>query len=91
MNGHSGGVHIGYECKLCGIRIGTYVQVGGKEPTCPRCKRLMRPIEEADAPEMVANFICPVCHSAFGAIVSLTISPPVLYHILAPTLVQIKF
>ena len=64
-------VRFGYQCLRCGTVIGVQVQMGQGEPTCPTCGGPMTPATGPKAPESLANYVCPNCHSAFGLAVSL--------------------
>jgi hypothetical protein len=68
-----GGVFVGYECKPCGIRVGTMATANiGDGSLAPRCEKghMMTPVEGPDAPELLANVYCRKCNSMFGAISS---------------------
>ena len=60
-------VSFGWRCPRCGTTIG--VRVGGGT-NCPECGTPMVPASGPDAPESLADYVCPNCHSAFGLVVS---------------------
>jgi DNA-directed RNA polymerase subunit RPC12/RpoP len=64
-------VKFGYRCLLCGTTIGVWVQMGQEGSACPTCGGPMVPATGPTAPESLANYVCPNCHSAFGLVVSL--------------------
>lgn len=68
----SGNVYVGYECRPCGMRIGTMAVAStgaSSGPVCSKCGRMMTPVQ-GEGPELVTNVHCRSCNSIFGAISS---------------------